>query len=187
MNNQKVKSTGQKLRIILDWIVFDLDSHQNNFAMDVREAFISFIQDDETNKIKNLYNKIQNSTPDSNGKFVFWKENKEKCLGAIFLHAISLHFNTENKNGKDLIIMGLNSLIDGTKFNSNIIKNMEYLMVNDLELYGWCTLIKKINLLNDQQFSKLSDDDMKLNFNFSDELINKFKKDYEEKIKEMNK
>ena len=186
MNSYKVQSSGQKLRIILDWIVFDNQSHKNNFAQNVRDAFLLFVKNDNVDDIKQLYNKIQNTIPDNEGKFVFWRENKDKCLGAVFLHAISMHFNTENKNGKDLIIMALNSLIDGKKFDTSIIKNMEYLMVNDLELYGWCSLIKKINILNNEQFSKLSDEDMKLKFNFSDKLIDKLKKDYQKKIQKIN-
>ena len=182
MSNSKVNTFGQKLRILLDWIVFDEKSYENNFAIKIRDAFNSFIDKNETILIEDLYNKINLSFPDINGKFVFWRENKNKCMSAIFLHAISLHFNTDDKNGKDLITMSLDSLIDNKKFDTSIIKNLEYLLLNDLELYGWVLLINKINQLSDEEFSKLSDDDMKLNFNLSQRLVEKLKKDYNNKM-----
>ena len=183
MSDYKVDTIGQKLRIILDWIVFDKKSYENNFAKKVRDAFVAFVEKNETILIEDLYNKINFNIPEGDGRFVFWRENKNKCMGAIFLHSISLHFNTKDKNGKDLIMMSLDSLVDDKKFDSSIIKNLEYLLINDLEVYGWCSLIKKINLLTDEQFEKLTDNDMILNFNLSDRLIDKLKKDFEKKSK----
>ena len=172
-------STERKLKTVIGYITF---SEYEKMDRDVRELFEEYVDGKKRKKTSKTISKLFRSLPsESPAELRFWRNDRKRYMGAVFLHATIPWFRSVGKSFKstrtkdkvrnrcytrfkcvDVVRASLNAFIDGQDIPEFLIVGFDVSYGWDNLTKRWLTILYKVREMTDLEFGNLTGCSMNL-------------------------